>query len=81
MKVKELTCPCCGETFEKSDAAWTVCLDCGDIFPPGESWVDHGPGLWKATENTTRVWPCNMSINVYTSEDAREKQAEVRNKS
>lgn len=75
---QEFSCPHCEETFVKSEAAWTVCLDCGEIFPPGEDWTKHGPGLRKGTENTKKVWPCNHGLNVYTEEDAKQKQKEIR---
>lgn len=78
MSDKELTCPDCGHTFTMGEAAWTVCLTCGYIAPPGESMADHGPGLWRGTENTKRVWPCNTALRVYTEEAALEKQQEVR---
>lgn len=68
---KEITCPCCGETFDKGQAAWTVCLGCGHIDPPGgEGMEDHpgprGPGT-----------DCFMGVYVYTEERAQEKAQEV----
>jgi len=69
-----LTCPDCGETFRKSEAAFSVCLTCGEIFPPGEEPAEHGPG----PGNGRFFGECCMSVRLYSVEDAEDKQAEVR---
>lgn len=73
-------CPHCGETFTKGEATYDVCLDCGEIFPPGEDWVGHGPGPIYENEDDDwwSEWPCNMALTVYSEADALEKQADVR---
>lgn len=76
-----LQCPHCHEEFTREEAAWTVCLTCGEIFPPGEDWGGHGPGpTYEETEYSRRIveWPCNHALTVYSEEAALDKQAEVR---
>lgn len=79
---QELTCPHCNETFAKSRAAYAVCLTCGRIWPPGESWTGHGPPIADPDPDDPDApdifAECNTALTVYTEADALEKQDDVR---
>lgn len=78
----QLTCPCCRERFVLSEAAWSVCLTCGVIEPPGDgSLADHGPGpgaFRDPDRDAAFSGECCMFLRVYSEEDALAKQDEVR---
>lgn len=89
----KLTCPYCDEQFTKSEAAWSVCLTCGRIAPPGESQAGHGPGpaapgpvpaqehrRADGRERAVVSAECCSSLRVYSPEAAVEKREEVREK-
>lgn len=75
-----LQCPECDAQFEKGDAAWTVCLTCGVISPPGGGGLaGHGPGPGGFDRGDAAFWgECCMSYHVYSEADALEKQDRVR---
>lgn len=58
-----------------SEAAWHVCLGCGRIAAPAETFDDDGVHPGPRGPGTD----CFMGVRKYTRRDAKAKSAEIRN--